>query len=213
MKKILLIVLGTLYSIHAKEPSITKQNQCTTSTKMVEIKKQIPSIEIHLPYATTNNFTKKPIYSSTKCCALQCVVDALKKVQAELAEQNLGLLIWDAYRPLSVQKIFWEIVPDQRYVMPPDKGSRHNRGAAIDCTLINLKTKKQLPMPSEFDDFSVRAHRNYMGASPEQIKKRQLLEDVMHKHGFKGVRCEWWHFDYKGWEQFPILDIPLEELP
>ncbi|OQA14816.1 MAG: D-alanyl-D-alanine dipeptidase [bacterium ADurb.Bin363] len=135
----------------------------------------------------------------------------LLKVQKKLKKIGLGLKIWDAYRPLSVQYKFWELVPDLRYVADPKVGSNHNRGAAVDVTLVDSKGK-ELPMPTEFDDFTEKAGRNYNKLPKEVIKNRKLLEDYMVSEGFLPLPTEWWHFDYKNIKDYPVLDIPLEEV-
>lgn len=167
--------------------------------------KTIPNIVLDIRYATTNNFTGKIVYTKAEAFLVQPAAEALELVQKELAESGLGLKIYDAYRPLSVQKIFWEIMPDERYVADPAKGSRHNRGCAVDCTLINLSDGKELEMPTEFDDFTEKAHRDSMAHSPEVLKNRDTLEKIMTKHGFVGISTEWWHFDFEGWEQYPLF--------
>lgn len=129
-------------------------------------------------------------------------------VQEELESIGLGLKIWDGFRPMAVQWKFWELVPDERYVSDPRKGGRHTRGTAVDVTLIT-KEGQELIMPSSFDDFSEKAHRNYQGASVEAIQNRELLEKVMEKHGFVGIPSEWWHFDFVGWEDYSSTVMSL----
>lgn len=184
-------------------------NTQTLSHNLVNIKDVIPEITLDIRYATTNNFTGKAIYSHAECFLLEHVTHALKKVQNDIKKKNLGLKIFDGYRPRSVQYIFWELVPDARYVADPKKGSKHNRGCAVDVTLIDLTTGSELPMPTEFDDFTERAHSNYPHVSTEIIANRTLLHNVMHKHGFIAHKNEWWHFDYKDWEKHPLLNISL----
>ncbi len=178
---------------------------------LVTISSINPRIIHDIRYATENNFTGKKVYSGSYCFAQRQVAQALDNVQKELETRNFGLKIFDGYRPRTVSYLFWELVPDERYVANPAKGSRHNRGCAVDVTLVD-KMGKELLMPSEFDDFSERAHRNYMNLPEEVIKNRELLETVMLKHGFTGLSTEWWHFDFKGWEAYPLLDISFEEL-
>jgi D-alanyl-D-alanine dipeptidase len=124
----------------------------------------------------------------------------------------LRLKVFDCYRPLSVQKKFWELVPDERYVANPKKGSRHNRGAAVDVTLID-SSGHEVEMPSQYDDFSEKAHRNYNLASKRALTNRVLLEKAMEREGFVGFETEWWHFDYKDWQSYSIEDIPFSEIP
>jgi D-alanyl-D-alanine dipeptidase len=119
---------------------------------------------------------------------------------------------FDCYRPLSVQKLMWQVKPDSRYVANPRNGSRHNRGAAVDLTLVD-RNGKELEMPTGFDDFTVKAHRNYTGASAQAKKNSKLLEDAMKKYGFIPCRQKWWHFDAPGWDKFVILDVSFGAIP
>lgn len=184
----------------------------TRAHDMVNILHINPTIRLDIRYATDNNFTHKKVYRRAECYLRQATALKLDAVQRELQEKHrLGLKIFDGYRPQSVQFIFWELVPDERYVADPNKGSRHNRGAAVDVTLVD-HAGNQLIMPTDFDDFTEKAHRDYMSLPAEAIKNRQILENVMVKHGFVGIQTEWWHFDDKDWQQYAVLDIPFEEL-
>lgn len=175
------------------------------SAELVNIQSVIPQIQIELRYATSNNFTGQIVYSSYECLPLKETALRLADVQAELEQSGLGLKIWDGYRPMAAQWKFWELVPDERYVADPREGGRHTRGTAVDLTLVNAEGK-ELSMPSGFDDFSEKAHRDYRGATPEEIGNRELLRTVMEKHGFSGVPEEWWHFDLVGWENYPPIE-------
>ncbi len=177
--------------------------------KIIKIDPQIPR---DIRYATSNNFTGVPVYSIAECYLEEVAAVALQVAQKEFISLGFSLKVYDGYRPLSVQKIFWELLPDETYVANPSKGSRHNRGCAIDVTLIDLKTGKELDMGTDFDDFSEKAHRNYQDIAEIVRQNRLLLETIMHKHGFIGWHAEWWHFDYKDWENYPVRDISFEEL-
>jgi D-alanyl-D-alanine dipeptidase len=139
---------------------------------------------------------------------LSCTARRLSQVQQDLERQGLGLKVYDCYRPLSVQKKFWALVPDERYVADPAKGLRHNRGAAVDLTLVDAKGD-ELPMPTPYDDFTDKAHRDAKDVQPEAVRNRQILERAMVRHGFIPLPTEWWHFDGPGWESYPVLDIPF----
>lgn len=178
---------------------------------LVDITKVNARIILDIRYATTNNFTHKAVYTQAKCYLRKSTAEKLNRVQQELEKQNLGLKIFDGYRPRSVQYIFWRLVPDKRYVAHPDKGSRHNRGTTVDVTLVD-KQGKELFMPTDFDDFTQKAHRNYTKLALEQSKNRALLEQVMAKHGFIGLPTEWWHFDDRTIQESQLLDISFEEL-
>ena len=163
-------------------------------------------------YATRHNFTGTVLYPLPRVFLHRDTARALARVQRDLQKRGLGLKVWDAYRPLSVQWKMWKLIRDERYVSNPAKNKgRHTRGTAVDVTLID-KRGRELPMPSDFDDFTDRAHRDYRGGTAEQRGNRQILEDVMTKHGFVGYSTEWWHFDLKGWEKYPALDISPGQL-
>ncbi|MBI3553092.1 MAG: M15 family metallopeptidase [Elusimicrobia bacterium] len=164
---------------------------------------------LDIRYATENNFTHQVVYPVAKCALRQSVADDLAAAARDFEAKGYRLKIYDCYRPLSVQKIFWTLVPDERYVADPKKGSRHNRGAAVDVSLTD-KEGLELEMPSSYDDFSERAHRDWDKATPEAKKNKELLERVMGKHGFVGLDTEWWHFDARGWTAYPLEDAPLE---
>lgn len=173
---------------------------------LVEIQSVAPQIQVDLKYATEDNFTGKIVYHFNQCFFIQEVASRLQSIQRELEGIGLGLKIWDGFRPASAQWKFWNLVPDERYVSDPRKGGRHTRGTAVDLTLVT-KDGKELPMPSAFDDFSEKAHRNFMQATPEEIANREFLENIMKKYGFEGLPTEWWHFDLVGWEEYPPIDF------
>jgi D-alanyl-D-alanine dipeptidase len=178
---------------------------------LVELKAISPRIALDIVYATPNNFIGRAVYSKPCCYLQKKVAKRLHRVQAALEKKGLGLKVWDGYRPHAVTKIFWEFLQDPRYVADPAIGSKHNRGAAVDLTLIDA-LGRELPMPTLFDDFTEKAHRDYQGGAPEVIRNRQWLEDAMVKEGFAALPTEWWHFEDPDWEKYPILDISFEEL-
>lgn len=179
--------------------------------ELVDLQKMIPRVKLDIRYATTNNFTGKVLYPVAKCYLRREPAEHLKAVQLELRELGFGLKIFDGYRPLSVQKKMWAIFPDDNFVANPAKGSRHNRGAAVDLTLIRTDGT-ELEMPTPYDDFTEKAHRKYMKLPGQVLRNRQLLEDVMTRHGFRGLDTEWWHFDYQGAMKYEILDVDYAEL-
>ena len=178
------------------------------TSELLDIQSIAPQIQVDLKYATVDNFTGQVVYNFHSCLLLEEVVLRLRDVQGELETMGLGLKVWDGFRPIAAQWKFWKLVPDERYISDPRKGGRHSRGTAVDLTLIT-KDGQELPMPSVFDDFSEKAHRDYMGATSAEIANRVLLETGMEKHGFIGLSTEWWHFDLVGWENHPVLDITL----
>ena len=185
---------------------------CKYDEQLVDLEKEIPGIVLDIRYATTNNFTGQQLYPVAKCFLRRSAAEKLREVEDELEHDGLGLKIFDGYRPLAVQKKMWEIYPHEGYVANPRKGSRHNRGAAVDVTLIRLTDKTEVPMPTPYDDFTEKAHRGYKDLPEEQIRNRELLERVMMKHGFEGLDTEWWHFDLGGWRRYKILDVDYSRI-
>ncbi len=182
------------------------------ASQLVDVMQVNERIKVDLIYATNRNFTGKVIYKQPKCYLLKEVAEQLNQVQKKLEKEGYGLLIWDAYRPLPAQQRLWDVCPDSRYVSPPSKGGKHTRGTTVDLTMVDLKTGKMVEMPTGFDDFSFKAASNYEGA-PEQAKKnRALLQRVMIAHGFSTIKNEWWHFDYKDWNSYPVLEVDFELL-
>lgn len=179
--------------------------------QMVEVKSVIPSIVYDLRYATKNNFTGEQLYKDGHETFLRLpAVRALQLVQKELQTAGYGLKIWDAYRPYSVTKKMWELIGDERYVANPAKGSGHNRGLALDITL--LKEGKEVSMGTGFDHFSDTAHHAFTGLPADVMQHRQLLRTTMEKYGFKALDTEWWHFSFPNDRQYEILNIPFENL-
>ncbi len=189
--------------------SILLLNSCATTppADLVEVKKVVPNVVLEIRYATTNNFTGQKLYETSRTFLRQAVAQRLRDAQSEFNALGFGLKVYDAYRPISVQRKMWAVYPVEGYVANPAKGSRHNRGAAVDVTLIRLQDKKEVLMPSSYDEFTERAHRDYPGAPAEALQNRDLLECVMIKHGFVGLATEWWHFDDANWRTYELLDI------
>lgn len=187
--------------------SVEFQSDDTTLVLLSEVDS---SILLDVKYATTDNFTGQILYPVAKVYLRNIVAQRLAAVQQYLSQRGYSLKVFDGYRPLSVQKKMWAVVPDERYVADPRKGSRHNRGAAVDVTLVHKADGSELDMGTPYDDFTDKAHTDYHNLSDQVLKNRALLADVMQQFGFLSFKTEWWHFDFKGWEQFPILDIPIE---
>lgn len=163
-------------------------------------------------YATANNFTHRVVYDTAAVFLSIDARNALLKAADILKPLNIGIVIYDAYRPYRYTVKFWEIIHDSRYVADPKKGSRHNRGCAVDVGLYNLKTGKLLDMPTAYDDFSENAWLNSKNRTRLQTKNVELLQNAMTCSGFQLFETEWWHFDYQGWQKFPIYDISFQEL-
>ncbi|HQS06953.1 MAG: D-alanyl-D-alanine dipeptidase [Sphingobacteriales bacterium 17-39-43] len=180
--------------------------------QLIEIKKSIPDIKLEIRYAGKNNFAKQAVYKQARAFARLPVVEALKNVQNELKKSGFGLKIFDGYRPYSVTVKFFAIASDKSFVANPKDGSRHNRGCAIDLTLIDLKTGKELEMPTPYDSFAAEAASDFMNLPANVIQNRELLRNTMEKHGFRVLNNEWWHFDFIGWKNYELMDIPFEDL-
>jgi len=182
---------------------------------LVDITKVAPGIRLDIRYATPNNFTHVAVYPAARCYLRAPVAKRLAKVQADLEKQGLGLKVYDCYRPFSIQKKFWSLVPNEDWVAKPVEkdgkpvtGSKHNRGAAVDLTLVD-KAGNEVPMPSGFDDFTEKARRDYTGGDPAARANAKRLEAAMAKEGFEPLPSEWWHFDGPGWKNDDLLDVPI----
>ena len=183
--------------------------------RLVELVKLDPSIRLDMRYATTNNFTGRVLYSEARAFLTVAVAQAVVRASAKARADGFGLTIYDAYRPWRVTKQLWDatpVGPKKDYVANPKRGSKHNRGCAVDLTLHDLRTGLLVEMPTEFDDFSEKAHRDYAGASTVAISNRARLQRYLEAEGFVGLSNEWWHFDFTGWENYPVLDVPFNQI-
>ena len=178
--------------------------------RLVDI--QTLGIPIDVRYATSNNFMHTPLYPIAKVFLRAPAASALADVEHELAPENLGVKVFDGYRPYSVTKKMWEAIHNPDFVADSAKGSRHNRGAAVDLTLIDLRSGQELAMPTPYDDFTSRARQDFNDLAPNVIANRAKLRDVMARHGFEPLPSEWWHFDYAGWQRFELMDVDLRDL-
>jgi D-alanyl-D-alanine dipeptidase len=182
---------------------------------LVDLVDVVPGVKLDIRYATSNNFLGTPLYTSARALMQRPAAEALAKVQAKLAPKGYGLLIHDAYRPWRVTKLFWEATPEAQhtFVADPAKGSKHNRGCAVDLTLRDLKTGKPVQMVGGYDEFSDRSYPDYPGGTARQRWHRELLRAAMEAEGFAVNEAEWWHFDFHAWQDYPIIDTPFEALP
>ncbi|KAA3610417.1 MAG: peptidase M15 [Calditrichaeota bacterium] len=191
---------------------ILSQNVFTQVDKsIVEVTKINPNIILDIRYATENNFLKEIVYPEARCFMRYKAAVKLDSIQKELETIGLGLKIFDGYRPLSVQKKMWEVYPDDRYVANPKNGSRHNRGAAVDLTLVD-SLGNDLKMPTDYDSFSEKAHHSFISPDKEIMRNRWILKTIMQKYGFKTLKTEWWHYDLIGWQEYEIMDVSFDEL-
>jgi len=183
--------------------------------ELVELNKLDPTIKLDIRYATSNNFLGTPVYSQARAFLERPAAEALVRANRALKAQGYGLLVHDGYRPWYVTKMFWDATPDDKkkiFVADPAEGSRHNRGCAVDLTLYELKTGKPVEMPSLYDEMTERAYADYAGGTPEQRERRSILRRAMEQEGFIVLPEEWWHFDYKDWKEYPILNIRFEDI-
>ena len=180
---------------------------------MVDLETSVPGIEFDLRYASRNNFMHEKIYSRINRTYMRLrAVIAIAGAQRELNEKKLGLLIWDAYRPYSVTEKMWDKVKDARYAADPKTGSGHNRGVAVDLTIIDSTTKLPLNMGTDFDNFSDSAHQDFKFLPPAVLKNRTLLRTTMEKYGFKALETEWWHFYLPESSSFELMDLSFKTL-
>jgi len=182
--------------------------------ELVELIKLDPAIKLDIRYATTNNFLSTPMYSEARAFLQRPAAAALVRVSRALRAKGYGLLVHDAYRPWYVTKMFWDATPEDKkiFVANPADGSRHNRGCAVDLTLYDLKTGAAVKMPSGYDEMSKRAYADYPGGTPQERERRDLLRRAMEEEDFTVYPQEWWHFDYKDWSKYPIMNIRFEDL-
>ena len=181
--------------------------------RMVDLKTLAAEIHFDLRYATANNFMNKKLYPSLSTTYLRLPAAlALKQIQNELKEKGLGLKIFDAYRPYYVTVRMWEPIQDERYVADPKKGSGHNRGTAVDLTVINLLSNNELNMGTGYDNFTDTAHHGFTKLAPEILKNRLLLKSTMEKYGFKSLESEWWHYSLSNASNFELLDLSFKQL-
>ncbi|HYO62396.1 MAG TPA: M15 family metallopeptidase [Pyrinomonadaceae bacterium] len=182
--------------------------------ELVELVRLDKSLRLDIRYATANNFAGRPVYAEARAFLQKPAARALVRVHRRLKKRGYGLLIFDGYRPWHVTKLFWDITPEDKrqFVADPAQGSRHNRGCAVDLTLYDLRTGREVRMPTPYDDFTERAHINYAGASPAERATRDLLRAAMEAEGFAVYEPEWWHYDFRDWRQYPILNLSFEEL-
>ena len=181
---------------------------------LVELAALDPAIRLDIRYAQSNNFLSTPIYSQARAFLQRPAAEALLRVLRKLQPLGYGLLIHDAYRPWYVTKMFWDATPPEahNFVADPATGSRHNRGCAVDLTLYDLATGKPIEMPGLYDEMSPRSFPNFPGGTSLQRWNRDLLRRAMESEGFTVYEDEWWHFDYKDWKQYPILNVQFENL-
>jgi D-alanyl-D-alanine dipeptidase len=189
--------------------------EATAPPDLVEIIRLDPTIRLDIRYATPNNFLGRPVYAEARAFLQRPAAEALVRAHRRLKSQGYGIVVFDAYRPWSVTRLFWDATPDDKkhFVADPSKGSRHNRGCAVDVSLYELRTGRIVRMPSEYDEMTERAYPGYRGGPRRARRLRDLLRRAMEAEGFTVYEYEWWHFDYKDWRRYPVLDLPFSALP
>jgi D-alanyl-D-alanine dipeptidase len=219
--KFLAVLLAFLYfhlsitgTSGAAQQGPPKDPNATRPADLVELVALDPTIKLDIRYAGTNNFVGRPVYPEARAFLQRPAAEALVAAHRELAAHGYGLLIHDGYRPWAITKVFWEVTPPalREFVADPATGSKHNRGAAVDLSMYDLALGTAVTMPSEYDEFSKRAYPDYRGGPPDARARRDLLRSVMERHGFTVEPNEWWHFNFKDWREYPILDIAFSEI-
>ena len=193
---------------------LPKEEGTFINSDLVELIKIDSTFKLDIRYATENNLVGRPVYKEARAFLQRPAAEALVKINAELSNRGVGLLIFDGYRPWSVTKLFWDITPQEKriFVADPGKGSRHNRGCAVDLSLYDLKTGKEIEMPGAYDEMTERSYPDYKGGTALQRKMRDLLREKMEANGFTVYEHEWWHFDYKDWKSYRIENVSFNEI-
>ncbi len=201
-------------SFASAQAAAPPQEKDKREADLIELVKLDKTIKLDIRYARSDNFVGRAVYTEARAFMQKPAAEALVRVHKKLKKLGLGLMIFDGYRPWSVTKLFWEVTPEdkRKFVANPQTGSRHNRGCAVDLSIYDLKTKKLIDMPSDFDEFTERASPDYKGASEIQTKNRDLLRKMMEAEDFTVNRNEWWHFDYEDWQDYAIYDIAFSEI-
>ena len=209
MKKLLASILALLAFYHSNSQPVETGN--FKDSDLVELIKLDPNFVLDIRYATTNNFVGKVVYPEARAFLQRPAAEALVEVNKEMEELGYKLLIFDGYRPWSITKVFWDVTPADKkiFVADPKEGSRHNRGCAIDLSLYDIATGKEVEMTGEYDEMTKRSYPDYAGGTEAQREARDLLREKMEAHGFTVYKFEWWHFDYNDWKSYRIGNIPF----
>lgn len=180
--------------------------------EMTDLEAYLSNARFDIRYATSNNFTGEVIYPEARAFARIKVAEALKAAEDSVNRAGLGFYLFDAYRPYTATVKFYEVYKDTTYVASPYSGSRHNRGCAVDLTLYDLNSGTPLHMPTSYDDFTERAHPAVFPDDSLAMRNRDYLINVMDHFGFDVYPYEWWHFDFRGWEHYPLMDLNFSQL-
>src|SRR3989338_8491313 len=202
-------MIGWVVFFFKSRPCLLLVLTAALANPLIDIRQVHPRVLVEVRYATPDNFMGEALYPEARCLLRRETAAKLAHAQDALELQGLGLKVFDGYRPLAVQKKMWARFPLEGFIANPAKGSNHNRGAAVDLTLVD-REGQELTMPSAYDEFSERSHRDYSGGTEAERKNRAILEEAMVKEGFTGLSTEWWHFDDTDAKNYPVLDISFE---
>ncbi len=188
-------------------------SECRDSD-LVEVVTLDPTLQLDVRYARSDNFVGYPVYDEARVFLQRPAAEALIRVHQALKPQGYGLVIFDGYRPWDVTKLFWDVTSgyQRHFVANPERGSRHNRGCAVDLSLFEVATGLPVPMPSDFDEMTERSHSHYLGGTALERGHRSLLQQTMVAAGFTLFDPEWWHFDYQDWSLYPILNLKFDQI-
>ena len=186
----------------------------TRAADLVELITLDPTIKLDIRYAGTNNFLGKPVYKEARAFLQRPAAEAVVRAHRALRPHGYGLLIHDGYRPWAITRLFWDMTSGKQreFVADPKSGSKHNRGAAVDLTMYDLKTGTAVQMPGDYDEMTERSYPDYTGGTAAQRARRDLLRKVMEAEGYTVEPNEWWHYNYRDWREYPILDIPFSAI-
>ncbi len=208
---LILRLAGCLAMMLASSAVLLAQPAEPVRYNLVDLQTLISDLVVDMPYATPHNFTGETLYPANRAFLVEPAAQALASAAELLRAQGFRLKILDAYRPLSVQRKLWHKNPDRNFVAHPSTGSRHNRGASVDLTLITLDGA-EVEMPSLYDEFGAKAGAFQNGLSPAVEANLKILQQAMQTAGFKLLASEWWHFDHPSYKDSPLLDVSLSDL-
>lgn len=192
--------------------SYNKSIEEDSDNELVDLEGYIPYLKLDIRYATDNNFVGQTIYTAPKAYLRKPVADALYRVQAELIEEGYGIKVFDAYRPYEATLLFYETYLDTTFVASPRTGSVHNKGCAVDLTIIDLISGLEIEMPTAFDDFTEQASIDFMDLPQHIIDNREKLISIMKRHGFDPYKAEWWHFNFRERAKYKLMNLSFKEL-
>ena len=212
--KLIALCLCVSVAVVSAQEGPPKDPKATRTADLVELVKLDPTIKLDIRYAGSNNFLGKPVYKEARAFLQRPAAEALLAAHKDLARAGYGLMIHDGYRPWAITKLFWDMTTgfQREFVADPKTGSKHNRGCAVDLTIYDLATGKVVEMPGGYDEMTPRSYPDYPGGPPEPRAKRDLLRKAMESHGFTVESNEWWHFNFRDWPLYPILDIAFGEI-